>query len=166
MERTQWLQETRKVRFEEAYSGWQDGRLTQEEAALLLGLCARSFRRYIDRYEEAGMDGLIDKRMNQISQRRAPVDEVMGLTERYRQRHLGWSAKHFHAWYRKDGGTRSYTWVKQALQTAGLIVKAPKEYNLSPATWSNNGSWRLRLVHLPLFLHSYVASGCFRHGEL
>lgn len=118
MKRTQWLQETRKMRFEEAYSGWQAGRLTQEEAARLLGLCARSFRRYIDRCEEAGLEGLIDKRMSQVSQRRAPVDEGIALTEQYRKRHLGWSAKHFHAWYRKAGGVRSYTWVKKALQGA------------------------------------------------
>jgi transposase len=114
------------MRFEEAYSGWQVGRLTQEEAARLLGLCARSFRRYIDRYEEAGLQGLIDKRLSQVSQRRAPVDEVLAVTEQYRRRHQGWSAKHFHAWYRKDGGSRSYTWVKQALQAAGLAPKAAR----------------------------------------
>jgi transposase len=114
------------MRFEEAYSGWQADRLTQEEAARLLGLCGRSFRRYIDRYEDAGLDGLLDKRLSQVSQRRAPVDEVMAVTEQYRKRHLGWNAKHFHAWYRKDGGDRSYTWVKQVLQAAGLVAKAPK----------------------------------------
>ena len=102
------------------------GSVDAEEAARLLGLCARSFRRYIDRYEEAGLDGLIDKRMSQVSQRRAPVDEVMAVTEQYRKRHLGWSAKHFHGWYRKAGGARSYTWVKKALQVAGLVAKAPK----------------------------------------
>jgi transposase len=46
------------MRFEEAYSGWTVSRLTQEEAALLLGVCARTFRRYIDRYEEEGLDGV------------------------------------------------------------------------------------------------------------
>ncbi|MDA1075757.1 MAG: helix-turn-helix domain-containing protein [Proteobacteria bacterium] len=51
------------MRFEEAYTSWQDKRLTQEEAARLLGVCERSFRRYIDRYEEAGLEGLIDRRL-------------------------------------------------------------------------------------------------------
>lgn len=37
MRRTEWLQETRKMRFEEAYTGCSQGRLTQEEAARLLG---------------------------------------------------------------------------------------------------------------------------------
>ena len=67
MRRTEWLQETRLMRFEEAYEGWTESCLTQEEAAQLLGICARTFRRYIDRYEEEGLDGLIDKRMSQVS---------------------------------------------------------------------------------------------------
>jgi hypothetical protein len=48
MKWAEWLQETRKMRFEKAYGGWQRGRLTQEEAAQLLGVCERTFRRYID----------------------------------------------------------------------------------------------------------------------
>ena len=124
MRSTEVLQEIRKMRYEEAYTGWQAGRLTQEEAARLLGVCERTFRRYIDRYEEAGLEGLIDKRLSQISHRRAPVDEVLRLTEPYRSRQVGWSAKHFYAWYRRDGGTRSYTWVKSRLQEGGLIQQA------------------------------------------
>jgi transposase len=126
MKRAEWLQETRKMRFEEAYGGWQGGRLTQEEAARLLGVCERTFRRYIDRYEDEGLDGLIDKRLNQISHRRAPVDEVMRLVDRYRSRHEGWNVKHFYAWYKRDGGGRSYTWVKNRLQEAKLVPKAAK----------------------------------------
>ena len=112
------------MRFEEAYSGWQEKRLTQEEAARLLGVCERTFRRHIDRYEEAGLDGLIDKRISQISQRKAPVDEVVRLVDSYRSRHEGWNARHFHAWYKRDGGSRSYTWVKNKLQEAGAITRS------------------------------------------
>lgn len=126
MRRTELLQEIRKMRFEEAYFGWSEGRLLQEEAARLLGVCERSFRRYIDRYEDAGLEGLIDKRLGQVSARRAPVDEVVGLLERYRGRHLGWNVKHFHSWYRREGGARSYSWVKNTLQGAALVNKAAK----------------------------------------
>jgi len=126
MRRTEWLQETRKMRFEEAYRGWHGSRLTQEEAARLLGVCERTFRRYIDRYEDEGLEGLIDKRLSRVSHRRAPVDEVMRLVDRYWRRHEGWSAKHFYAWYRRDGGTRSYSWVKSRLQEAKLVPKAAK----------------------------------------
>ena len=48
------------MRFEEVYKSWTKKRLTQEEAAELLGVCARTFRRHIDRYEDEGLDGLID----------------------------------------------------------------------------------------------------------
>jgi hypothetical protein len=45
MRRTEWLQEARKMRFEEAYKGCKSGRLMQAEAALLLGVRDRTFRR-------------------------------------------------------------------------------------------------------------------------
>lgn len=114
------------MRFEEAYTGWQERRLTQEEAARLLGVHERTFRRYIDRYDEDGLDGLVDKRLSQVSHRRAPVDEVLRLEALYRERYDGWNVKHFYSFYRRrhDGG-RSYSWVKKQLQRAGLVARAP-----------------------------------------
>ena len=114
------------MRFEETYSLWTEGRITQEEAARILGVHERSFRRHLDRYRENGLDGLIDKRLNQDSARKAPVDEVMALADLYRDRHNGWNISHFHDWYQKGGGTRSYTWVKNTLQEKNLVKKAPK----------------------------------------
>ena len=61
------------MRFDEAYTGWQEKQLTQAEAARLLGVCERTFRRQIGRYEDDGMDGLIDKRLAQLSHKRAFV---------------------------------------------------------------------------------------------
>jgi len=124
MKRAKVLQEIRKMRFEEAFGGWTEERLTQEEAARLIGVCERTFRRYIDRYEGSGMEGLIDKRIEQVSHRRAPVDEVMALVDRYQTRYPGWNVKHFHAWYRQEGGERSYTWVKNILQHAEVMKKS------------------------------------------
>jgi len=125
MRRTELLQEIRKMRFEEAYGGWRSRRLSQYEAARLLGVCERTFRRYVSRYEEDGLDGLLDKRLSRVSHRRAPVDEVLALEQQYERRHQGWNVKHFHAWYRRDGGARSYSWVKSRLQACGLVAKAP-----------------------------------------
>ncbi len=142
------------MKFEEAYGGWQTGRLTQEEAAQLLGLCARSFRRHIDRYEDAGLDGLLDKRLSQVSQRRAPVDEVLMLTEQYRKRHLGWSAKHFHAWYQRAGGGRSYTWVKRVLQGAQLVPRAAKRG--AHRKRRERAAWPGMLVHQDGSTHYWV----------
>jgi len=79
MKRAEILPEIWKMRFEKAYSVWTKRRLNQEKKARILGVCTRTFRRYIDRYEERGMDGLLDKRLTQASSRRAPVDEVIAL---------------------------------------------------------------------------------------
>jgi transposase len=114
------------MRFEEVYFGWSESRLTQEEAALIFGVCDRTFRRYIDRYEESGIEGLSDKRLTQASFRRAPVDEVMAVAERYAGRYRGWNVKHFYSWYQRDGGKRSYSWVKNTLQSKGLVLRSAK----------------------------------------
>ena len=126
MRRTEMLQEIRRMRFEEAYDGWDKRRLTQEEAAQILGVSDRTFRRYINRYEDMGVEGLSDRRLTQASIRRAPVDEVIEVADRYGSYHRGWNVKHFYSWYRKDGGTRSYTWVKNTLQSKGLVIKSAK----------------------------------------
>ena len=115
------------MRFEEVYGGWQRRRLSQEEAAEILGVCSRTFRRQICRYEENGLEGLNDKRLTQASHRRSPVDEVMSLGERYRVKYRGWNVKHFYSWYSREGGKRSYTWVKNTLQRQGLVTKSKKK---------------------------------------
>ena len=96
------------------------------EAARLLGVCERTFRRYVDRYEDEGLDGLVDRRLGQVSARRAPVDEVVRAEALYRERYDGWSVKHFYSFYRREhDGRRSYSWVKRTLQRVGLVRKAP-----------------------------------------
>jgi len=113
------------MRFEEAYAGWQEKRLTQEDAGQLLGVSGRTFRRQIGRFEADGMQGLIDLRMSQVSSRRAPVDEVLGVQRLYSAQYSGWNVKHFHTWYaREHQGTRSYSWVKNVLQEAKLVVRS------------------------------------------
>jgi transposase len=115
------------MRFEEVYSGWQGHRLTQEEAAQILGVSDRTFRRYVERYEDSGLEGLLDKRLSQASHRQAPVDEILALQKMYREHHHDWNAQHFHTWYQRHGGLRSYTWVKTRLQEARLITKTSRK---------------------------------------
>lgn len=126
MRRTEVLQEIRRMRFERVYTDWDAGRLTQEEAARILGVCDRTFRRYINRYEDEGMSGLLDKRLTQVSTRRAPLDEVMAVVDRYNSRHRGWNVMHYYKWYLRDGGRRSYNWVRKALQAQGAVSKSAK----------------------------------------
>jgi len=124
MRRSEVLQGIRTMRFEEAYTGWQSGHLTQSEAGCLLGMSERSFRRYIGRYQDEGEAGLFDKRLTQVSNRCAPVDEVLKLTDLYNSRYNGWNVKHFYSFYvREHEGSRSYTWVKNELQKARLVKK-------------------------------------------
>ena len=67
-------QEIRKMRFEDTWNEWKKGCLTQEEAGRILGMSERTFRRYLRRVEEEGVQGILDKRLTQASSRRAPVD--------------------------------------------------------------------------------------------
>jgi hypothetical protein len=73
------------------------------------------------------MEGLIDRRLGQISHRSAPVDEVIALADLYNHRYQGFTVKHFHSWYRRaHSGLRSYTWVKKTLQVNGLVPKCSR----------------------------------------
>jgi Winged helix-turn helix len=124
--RVRYVQEHRKMRFQEAYDGWSEGRLTQAEAAVLLGQCERSFRRHIERFEADGMDGLLDRRLSQISKRRASNLEVDHVVQLYKNSFAGWNLAHFHSKYKAEfKGQRSYSWLKSVLQGAG-VVKASK----------------------------------------
>jgi len=127
MKRTRLLEEIRKMRFEETYRAWTEKRLTQEEAAKILGVADRTFRRYLAKYEAEGLEGLIDHRLNCISHRRAPIDEVITLTTLYQQYYIGWNIQHFYRFYKiQHAGLRSYTWVKMMLQKEGLVIKKSK----------------------------------------
>ena len=74
--------------FEEALRDWEGGCLTQDQAAALLGVSPRTFRRWVVRYGEDGIEGLRDRRVSRASHRAAPVDEVMRMVDRYRTRHV------------------------------------------------------------------------------
>ncbi len=127
MNRTALKEEIKKMRFEEAYGGWRSRELTQEQAARLLGVSVRTFRRYISRYEEEGLEGLFDRRLNRPSHRKASEIEIKQLEDLYRNRYDGFNVRHFFRKYvQEHGGTRSYSWVKNTLQSKGLVIKSKK----------------------------------------
>ncbi|WP_446830092.1 helix-turn-helix domain-containing protein [Candidatus Foliamicus sp.] len=125
--------------FEEALRDWEGGCLTQDQAAALLGVSVRTFRRWTVRYGEDGIEGLRDRRVSRASGRAAPVDEVMRMVDRYRTRHAGWNMRHYYAWYRRAGAQRSYTWVRNKLQEHGAVVKGrgrgKHRRKRAPAPW-------------------------------
>ncbi len=127
MTRATVLQEVRQMRFEELYTRRQRRELTMVEAAEILGVTERTFRRWSTRYEAEGVEGLEDRRLGQASARAIPVDEVLQMVRLYESRYTGWTVKHFHErWHAEHGGTRSYTWTKNRLQQAGHVTRAPR----------------------------------------
>lgn len=115
------------MRFEELYARRQRRELTMAEAAELLGVTERTFRRWSGRYEVEGVAGLDDRRLGRASARATPVDEVLQMVTLYESRYTGWTVKHFHErWHHEHGGTRSYTWTKNRLQAAGHVTRAPR----------------------------------------
>lgn len=127
MDRPRIHQEVRLMRFTELFNQWTEKRLTQQEASLILGVSERTFRRYCRSYEEEGLTGLYDARLDRVSHNAAPVDEVAELLNLFETRYCTFSASHFYDMYRDNhGGTRSYNWVRLTLQDAGLIKKAKK----------------------------------------
>jgi transposase len=125
MTRANVLQEVRQMRFEELYARRQRRELTMVEAAEILGVTERTFRRWSTRYEAEGVEGLEDKRLGRASAHAVPIDEVLQMVTLYESRYTGWTVKHFHErWHAEHGGTRSYTWTKNRLQAAGQVARA------------------------------------------
>lgn len=100
------------------------GELSWIQAAEILGLSARTVRRWRWRLEHYGYDGLFDRRRRVPSPRRAPVDELKRLVSLYRERYQGFNVRHFHQLARRHHGVRfCYAFVKKALQAAGVVPK-------------------------------------------
>ena len=127
MKRTEVLQGLRRMKFEEVLDRTKRRRLSQEEAASMLGMSERTFRRWRDRFEADGADGLYDRRLNKVSSRRAPVDEVMAVLELFDTHYWDFTAKHFHEKLAEEHGlARSYNWVRLTLQAHGRKRPAPR----------------------------------------
>lgn len=127
MRRTERLQGLRLMKFEDVYGRTYRGGLSQSEAAEILGMSERTFRRYRDRFEAAGAEGLYDRRLGRASARRAGVDEVMAVLDLFDTRYFDFTAKHF--WEKltaEHGVSRSYNWVRLTLQAHGRIRPAPR----------------------------------------
>ena len=127
MRRTERAQGLRLMKFEEVYARTRARRLSHAEAAEILGTSERTFRRWRDRFEADGAEGLYDRRLGRVSARRAPVDEVAGVLELFDTRYWDFTAKHFHEKLVSEHGcARSYNWVRLTLQAHGRMRPAPR----------------------------------------
>jgi transposase len=102
-------------------------KITWWQAAEILGISDRHMRRIRERYEEEGYNGLLDRRRGKPSRRRVPVATVENVFALYREKYFDLNVQHFHEKLQAAHGIElSYTWVKQALQGAGLVGRGRK----------------------------------------
>jgi transposase len=102
-------------------------KITWMQAGEIIGLCERQMRRWRRRYEKFGYDGLFDHRLGKPSPKRVPLATVEEVLRLYQEQYADFNVRHFQEKLREKHHIRlSYTWVKQALQTAGLVKKSRK----------------------------------------
>jgi transposase len=115
------------LKLRDVLSRWEAAELSQLEAAELLGMHERTFRRWARRFEEEGDDGLADRRLGRRSGRAVSEAETAEVERLYLERYMGFTAKHFHEYLAASHGFgRSYSWTKGFLQDRGLLAKAPR----------------------------------------
>ena len=118
----------RMARFLNLLNRWESAELNQAEAAELLGVSERTFRRWRRAYEEEGEAGLLDGRLGKASGKRVPTDRAEEVERLYRERYQGFTVKHFHEHLVRDHGFGwGYTWLKLHLQWKGVVAKAPRK---------------------------------------
>jgi len=128
MRRTEAREAVRMAMFLNLLHRWESAELNQAEAAELLGVTERTFRRWTRRYEDDGETGLLDRRLGKSSGKRVPAGRAAEVERLYRERYQGFTIKHFHEHLVKDHGFGwGYTWLKLHLQWAGLAPKAPRK---------------------------------------
>ncbi|HSB60603.1 MAG TPA: helix-turn-helix domain-containing protein [Vicinamibacteria bacterium] len=114
----------RAMTYQQAIMRALAGTWTWLKTADVLGIHPRSLRRWRARYEQDPLLGLLDRRRRRPSHRTAPRAEVQRVLQLYRTRYQGFNVRHFLHLARRDHGvTLSYTFVKLALQAAGLVAK-------------------------------------------
>ena len=102
-------------------------KITWYQAAEILGITDRHLRRWRERMEEGGFAGLLDRRRCKASEKRVPLETVKRVLGLYRDQYFDLNVRHFHEKLGSEHGIQlSYTWVKTALQGAGLVAKGRK----------------------------------------
>lgn len=112
------------MKFQEVIVQAMSGKVTWWEAAEILGVTARTMRRWRLRYQQYGVQGLQDQRRVDRSPHAVPEAELKRWFRLYRERYTGYNVRHFYARLRREHGVGwSYTVVRRALQSAGLVKK-------------------------------------------
>ena len=97
-------------------------RITWYQAAEILGISCRQMLRWQTRFKHEGYEGLFDRRRGVPSPKRVPLETVETVLRLYQEEYFDFNVRHFHEKLGSEHGIQlSYTWVKQALQGAGLV---------------------------------------------
>jgi transposase len=117
----------RMMKLQEVILKAMAGKLTWVAAAEIIGVTDRTMRRWRQRWQEHGYSGLWDYRKRRPSPKRVPVEQLQKVLQLYREKYFDFNVQHFHEKLRDVHGIGfSYTWVKTALQEAGLVKKRKK----------------------------------------
>src|ERR1700751_3613844 len=79
-------------------------KITWWQAAEIIGISDRQMRRWRERYEEYGYDGLLDRRRGRPSEKRVPIEVVEQVLGLYRERYFDLNVRHFHEKLREVHG--------------------------------------------------------------
>ena len=102
-------------------------RITWFQAAEILGISCRQMQRWQTRFKLQGYEGLFDRRRGIPSPKRVPLKTVEEVLRLYQEQYFDFNVRHFHEKLSSEHNIQlSYTWVKQALQGAGLVKSRRK----------------------------------------
>jgi transposase len=114
----------RAMKLQEVLLRATSGKIKWWQAAELIGISERQMRRWRKRLEEQGPKGLLDRRRRKPSSRRVPKAQAEEVLSLYRDKYFDLNVRHFHEKLGEEHQIGlSYTWVKQALQAAGLVKR-------------------------------------------
>src|SRR6266581_3618367 len=100
-------------------------RITWYQAAEILGLSGRQMLRWQTRFKHEGYEGLYDRRRGVPSPKRVPLETVEIVLRLFQEQYFDFNVRHFHEKLGEEHNIKlSYTWVKKALQGAGLVKRA------------------------------------------
>ena len=148
----------RAMKIQEVLLRAMSGEYSWVQAAAIIGLSDRQMRRWRERLEVHGYDGLFDRRRGRPSPKRVPLATLEQVLQLYREQYRDCNVQHFHELLGEHHHVDlSYSWVKRALQTAGLVPRGRRA-----------GAHRRRrerrplpgmLVHIDASRHAWLPGG-------
>lgn len=114
------------ARIVEAIARQGSGSLSCVEAARLLGMSERHFRRLRDAYREGGSAAIVDRRRGKAPANKASEQLKDWVVEQYVTRYFDFTPRHFHEELKKRGFDYGYTWTKSVLYLRGVLKPAKK----------------------------------------